>query len=499
MSDHTDSRFALNLATQFILAFVLSIFSAVISADGPKVVLSALASVTWLTFSFGFFYALFRAFGLRSLGLESFYQSFPFGMKKGANVLASGSAPKSIPVPAQPFDWHKLFSFQYLRFVGVLLIITSVFSLLFNIQWELSYKIIAAVISGVILLGGAEWLRTRKGGISPFLAMLAFALLQFSLSLSYQYAVQNAWPALFVSADTWLYCKIALTVILLFTMTRYPASWMPLLYFLVGWFSVTSLSYVGGSVTPMASAIFIVALSALTLVAATALRRVELSVANAVLANVYLQILLLPDASRLRYLFLILLIGIFAAQLLATVILSARDKSVTGPHILTIVLSHMGLLIGVQAIRYLFPLMNTYIGVSFLILANVTLVVYLIGRKLQSNTTVTDVMFNAAVILASIGLFIQVSGPWSAVIFLAYSTGILWFSLYRQNIRTRVYGCVLLLVSSVKLFTEFGGIFDKIWGCVAILVIGLLLVVLSYKFESVKDVMLHGMKGEKKT
>jgi hypothetical protein len=134
-----------------------------------------------------------------------------------------------------------------------------------------------------------------------------------------------------------------------------------------------------------------------------------------------------------------------------------------------------------------------------LILANITLIAYLIGKKLQSSTTVTDVMFNAAVILASIGLFIQVNGPWSAVIFLAYSTGVLWFSLYRQNIRTRVYGCVLLLVSCVKLYTEFGSIFDKIWGCVAILAIGLLLVVLSYKFETVKDVMLHGMNDRRKT
>ncbi len=46
---------------------------------------------------------------------------------------------------------------------------------------------------------------------------------------------------------------------------------------------------------------------------------------------------------------------------------------------------------------------------------------------------------------------------------------------------------------------EFGGIFDKVWGCVAILAIGLLLVVLSYKFETVKDVMLHGMNDRRKS
>lgn len=497
MNEQSQSRFVLNLMTQFVLAFFLSVLTAMVNADGPQVVLSALASIAWLTFSFGFFYGLFRAFGLRSAGLESFYQSFPFGMGKGS-YTETDTTKEPKRAPAEPFDWHKLFSFQYLRFIGVLLIITSVFSLLFNIEWALLYKIIAAAISGLILLGGAEWLRTRKGGISPFLAILSFALLQFSLTLTYQYALSNGWPVMLTSPDTWLYAKIGLTVVLLFTMTRYPAAWMPLLYVLVGWFSVTSLSYVGGSVSPMAAAVFVVALSAITLVAASALKRIELLIANVFLANITLEVLLLPEATNVRNLFLIVLIGIFAAQLLTTVMMSAKEPREVGPHIVNIVIAHIGLLIGVQAIRYLFPLIDTYIGVAFLVLANITLLAYLLGKKMKSSDAVMDVMFNAAVILASIGLFIQVDGPWSAVIFLAYSTLVLWFSLYRQNIRTRVYGCVLLLVSSIKLYTEFSGIFDKIWGCVAIMVIGLLLVVLSYKFEAVKDVFMHGVKSDKK-
>ena len=380
----------------------------------------------------------------------------------------------------------------------MLLIITSVFSLLFNIEWDLVYKITAAAVSGIILLGGAEWFRTRKGGISPFLSIMAFAMLQFSLSLAYLYATQNGWSPRLMEPDTWLYMKIALTVVLLFTMTRYPAIWMPLLYVLVGWFSVTSLSYVGGIVTPIGAAIFIIAMSAITLVAGHGLKRVELIVASGLLANIYLGWLLLPQAESVKNLFLILLVGIFAAQLFATVLSSARDAKDTPMHIFNIIASHILLLVGVQAVRYLFPVIDTYIGVSFLILANITLVMYLISRKLKSTVTVTDVLFNSAVVMASIGLFIQVDGPWSAVIFLGYSTAVLGFSLFRQNVRTRIYGCLLLLVSIIKLYVEFGVIFDKIWGCVAILVIGLILVALSYKFEAIKDVMLHGMNGEKK-
>lgn len=499
MTDQNQSRFALNLATQFFLAFVLTVFTTIVTAEGPRVVLSALSSIAWLTFSFGFFYGLFRSFGLRSSGLESFYQSFPFGGKGGESPSNTASVPAPVRAPAQPFDWHKLFSFQFLRFAGVLLIITSVFSLLFNIEWELLYKIIAAAVSGLLLLGGAEWLRTKKGAVSPFLSMMSFALLQFATSLTYEYAVLSGWPPALVSPDTWLYAKIALTVVMLFTMTRYPAAWMPLLYVLVGWFSAISLSYVGGIVSPMASAVFIVALSALTLVAAGALRKPELILANAIIANVQLTWLLLPQAPNIRFLVLILVIAIFAAQLFASAVVSAKEKNETILHITNIILSHLFLIVAIQTVRTLFPLMDEYIGISFLILANVTLLAYLVGKKMQSNLTVTDVLFNSAVILGSIGLFIQVTGPWSAVIFLAYSTAVLWFSLYRQNIRTRVYGCVLLLVSIIKLFFEFGGIFDKVWGCVAILAIGLLLVVLSYKFETVKDVMLHGMNDRKKS
>lgn len=495
MTEQHNSRFALNLATQFILAFLLSILASMIVTEGPKVMVSALASIAWLTFSFGFFYGLFRAFGLRSPGLESFYESFPFSGSR--NTQQASNIPTQARPATQPFDWHKLFSFQYVRFIGVLLIITSAFSLLFNIEWALLYKIIAAALSGLLLLGGAELLRTRRGTLSPFLAIVSFALLQFSLSLTYQYAIESAWPAVLTTADTWLYLKIGLTVILLFTMTRYSAAWMPLLYILVGWFSVTSLSYVGGDVSVIASAVFVIALSAITLVAGCGLRRPELLVANALLANLSLEILLLPEATSVKYLFLALLVAIFAAQLLSTVILSANDPKEAAPHVINIVLAHIGLLIGVQAIRFLFPLIDTYIGVSFLVLANITLIAYLIGKKISAQTSVTDVLFNAAIILASIGLFIQVTGPWSSVIFLAYSTGVLWFSLYRRNLRTRVYGCILLLVSSIKLYTEFSGIFDQVWGSLAILVIGLVLVLLSYKFETVKDVFMHGVKSGK--
>lgn len=70
MNEQPQSRFALNLMTQFVLAFLLTVFTAMVKADGPQVVLSALASVAWLTFSFGFFYGLFRAFGLRSRDLS---------------------------------------------------------------------------------------------------------------------------------------------------------------------------------------------------------------------------------------------------------------------------------------------------------------------------------------------------------------------------------------------------------------------------------------------
>lgn len=491
MSEQNQSRFALNLSTQFVLAFVCTV-SASMSPDIPRVILSTLGSIFWLTFSFGLFYAFFRLIGVRSSGLESFYQSFPFGShaKISNEALPQNVAPMP---PSPPFNWHKLFSFQFLRFAGVLLIITSVFSLLFNIHWELLYKIIATVVSGLILLGGAEWLRTRKGSVSPFLSILAFAMLQFSLSLSYQYATQNNWSALFLAADTWLYCKIALTVIMLWTMTRYPTAWMPLLYVLVGWFSATSLTYVDGTLTSLASAIFIVALSAITLGTGNVLRKPELILVNGFLAYFSMGWQLLPQAMTMRYLVLFLIIGVFAAQLFASVLLSGKEKGEKTLHIANTVFSHIFLLIGIQSMRAFFPIVDQYIGVTFLLLANITLCAYLVGKKLQSNTTFTDVLFNAAVILASVGLFVQVTGPWSSVIFLAYSTAVLWLSLYRQNIRTRVYGCILLLVSIIKLYFEFGGIFDRIWGCVAILIIGLLLVVLSYKFEAIKDVMLHGM------
>jgi hypothetical protein len=99
MAEQTQSRFALNLTTQFLVAFILTIVSASIRSEGASVVFSAIASIMWLTFSFGFFYGIFRAFGVRAAGLESFYQSFPFR----GTFVDSPSPVKTPQVAAKPF------------------------------------------------------------------------------------------------------------------------------------------------------------------------------------------------------------------------------------------------------------------------------------------------------------------------------------------------------------------------------------------------------------
>lgn len=504
MTNPQESKFGVNLMAQLIIAVALSLLGSMLYGNGAAIVLQGLSVLFWMTFAFGFMYGIFRMVGVRSESMEGFYQSFPIrsGSAFGSEAMKNSPAPRAESQQSilhKPVEWNKIFSFQFLRFVGVLLIITSVFSLLFNIEWDLLLKIIASVVSGLLLLGGAEWLRTKKGGISAFLAVLSFALLQFSLSLLYKYAVQNAWGPIFVNGDTWLYLKIALTLLMIFATTRYPAAWMPLLYMLVAYFTPTSLAYVDATLSPLASAIFIVMLSVITLASAHSLKRSELIVANSLLANAYFVWLLLSQAGYNRMIAMVILVAIFAAQLLATALTSSKNPGKLPHHVANIVFSHIMIVIGLMGLRGYFPLMNDYFGVALLIAANITLLSSLVADKAKAEQNVRDVLLNSAVILASIGLFIQVDGPWSAVVFLAYSTLVLWYSLYQSSLRTRIYGSILLVISLFKLYLEFSDIFDHVWGSVAILAIGLVLVLLSYKFEAVKDVMLHGMGGKKQS
>jgi hypothetical protein len=502
MADNQSSNFAANLVLQFFIGVVLWVISAS-SGGALSQILIPIASLLFISFFFGMFYGLFRLAGVRAEGLETFYESFPLNSR--SKGMFAPSAPATTPRPSQvrsadevsppSFDWQKLFSFQYLRIAGVILIITSIFSLLFNIHWELIHKIIASGVAGIILLGAAEYFRKKKGGIATFCSILSFALLEFMMTLLYQYMLGQNVSALLQSPDTWLFAKIVLGIVFLFTLVRYSADWQPLAYFLVLAVAPLSLQYVGADLSTVPSLVFIVVFAASTLGTAIVRRREELLIANAILSNVFLHWLITDSAISIQWVVLSLIGILLLAQLMSTIVISAQNrKGDAVMHIANIVIAHGFALAGMWIIGESLPLLNTYIGIAFLIAANVTLISYLISLQLKTESKLSDILLNTAIIVASAGLFIQVEGPWSAVVFLSYSCAVLWYSLYQQNLRTRIYGFVLLTISLIKLYLEFRGIFDQVWGTLAIMVIGLLLVVLSYKFEKVKDVMMHGLK-----
>lgn len=502
MADQQPSNFAANLVLQFFIGIILWVLGGAIGGMAFPILLP-ISSLLFLSFFFGLFYGLFRLAGVRAEGLETFYESFPLNSRSRQQQPASVTRSPESSSRTQsnttalppPFDWHKLFSFQYLRVAGVILIITSIFSLLFNIHWELIHKIIASGVAGIILLGAAEYFRTKKGGIATFCSILSFALLEFMMTLLYQYMLQQNISPILQNPDTWLFAKIVLAVIFLFTLIRYSADWQPLAYFLVLAASPLTLQYVGAELSTVAAIIFIVVYASLTLGTAINRQREELLIVNAIVSNVFLYWLITDSALTIRWIVLVLVGIVLLAQLLATITMSGKDqKSDPVLHIANIVIAHGFALAGMMWLKQFIPLLDTYIGIAFLIAANLTLVSYLIALQCKINEKIADVLLNTAIIVASVGLFVQVEGPWSAVVFLGYSCAVLWYSLYQNNLRTRIYGFVLLTISLIKLYLEFSGIFDQVWGTLAIMVIGLLLVVLSYKFEAVKDAMLHGVK-----
>lgn len=496
------SLFGLNLLTQFFVFLLLAGFADQMP-PGLRETFGLLGTLLFTSFLFGMFYGIFRLLGARSEGLEWFYQRFPCG-------FLTGGVSDAEPLPEEPlrvkeestFDWKALCSFRTLRFAGVALIITAAFSLLFNIEWQLIHKILVAAGLGVVALLGAEWTKRKGSGRWPaLLSVIGFTLLQFSLTLLSRYAIQETWSPLLQSPNTWLTFKFLLTSAALFTLWRYPGEMHPHLYFAVAYVSPLSLLYVGSPIDFPIGLVFAALLTAIVLAYGTMHRTASLWILNAIAANAFTFYLYIGEAwtggnAAAGVLALIAFGAFFVTHLTIAVAGAQTDRPLDKLEYTHVVLIHVIAGLGILALRDSFQLLRDYHGFAYVALGLASFFASFAGGRRMTDKRFRDVLANLAIILSTIGLFLQTTGPWSSIAFLLYACAVLWLSLRMSSIRTRIYGFIILLVSLVKLYMQFSEIFKSIPGSLAVLGIGVILVALSYKFEALKDLVMHGLPAK---
>lgn len=517
------SRFALNLITQLFLGTALTAMASLWPTP-VNIIFGTIAALLNWSFMIGLLYSVIRMMGTKIDRLEWYYQHVPFGFPfNSVGGTASTQAPtadRSRPAEtlSTPVNWERFFSVEYIRYAGLILIISAVFAFLFRIEWSLPYKIAASFLASFAAIVAAEVGRTKnRERLAGSCFLVSFAFAQFGLTLLFKYFLQESGPqhaSLFAELNFWLAVKFGLTLICVFLLRRYPASFVPLVFFIIVYLSPVSLLRVIPVLPTSSGLLFVLATTVLALTYAVHNLRYEVQLLNAVFANLYAfsfinavnraWVTLSPfpvgqdtGAIEQNIQIFMCLACVFLLHLAAGAMHVARlegedediaEKNLSLP-VSELVVYHvlgMSCLIGAQAN---IPQYNGYYGLTFIVTASLSFFVFLLLRNRKIDNSYTEVLFNAALLLSVVGMFLNTEGTWTAIVFLLFSCLAIYLSFVLGTFRTRVYAFAALTVSMFKLYVECSDLFDSIPGTAMILVIGVILMVLSYKLEGIKSLV----------
>ncbi|MDD4319588.1 MAG: hypothetical protein PHW10_04680, partial [Candidatus Peribacteraceae bacterium] len=442
----TSSVFGLNILALFILSALIPAIADRLPA-GAEGILNAAGSLGWVLFVFGMLYGLSRLTGAKSAPLEEFYQHFPlFWWNRGASVFGSlemerqrnegpavpaGRAGESHDEPLS-FRWESLFSFKYLRYLGILLIISSLFSIIFKIEWQLIHKIIAAAVAGACAMAAAEWLHRRgKGEIAVTSSLVGFALLQFALSLLSAYMREFHWATVWADPNVWLVLKTVLTLGYLFPLQRYPSPYHSFPFLGIAYLTPLSLQMASTPVDARGAGLFLLIMTGIALVHGLRERRDGVFLLNAVLSFGFAfgfffandGFFSIPTPSP--WWGLILVFILFLAHLTATVgALFPEPRRPAQALMLHAIAIHVLMALTVLQSGTSLPLIDEYLGFAFLAVACCPFIAFLFIESRRIRTDLSETFLNLAIILSTVGIFLQVHNRWSAVLFLACSCGV---------------------------------------------------------------------------
>jgi hypothetical protein len=493
------SRFGMNLLAQFFLAIV----TAGIAQSAPSQIadiLNALAVALSGLFAFGLFYGFFRLLGANVGALETLYNSFPIGWNQ-QNPPMSNQETDPRPSSQRTIQWSAICSFTTLRYAGVLLMVTAAFSLLFTIEWNLMTKIIVAAGASIALLIIAIVAKRSHRDFAAALAALAsFALLQFTLTLLYQYMNTIEVSPLLQNVHTWLFVKLGCSLLAVPLIRRFPADTQALAAFVICYASPFTLQYAGGEIALPMAVVYLAFMGGFALWYGMATALPSVWIASAMGSFGYLNVIAARNVALGGATEPLALLAIIASVAFLIV-----HVTMAGIHVLHndgkrgwidlahVILVHVFMVLTLLNLQGIVPYLQGNVGIGIFLVGACAFCLSLATRNVAWSVW-HETTVNLAIIFSAAGLFMQVSGPWSAVGFLLYACAVLWFSLYQISMRTRVYGFLLLIVSIVKLYLQFSEIFNSVPGSLVILCIGGFLVFLSYKFQDLEKIIRSGLR-----
>ncbi len=539
------SRFGINLVAQFLIGILLPLIGS--SAGHPLTpILYCVAALAHWSFAIGLVYGFFRLFGARADGLEWYYQHVPVGLSsagdappQGDSITAGGGARQSAPIgsfikasaPKSEIDWERFFSVDYIRYAGLILIVSSLFAFLFRIEWSLPYKIIASFLGAAAAIVFAEvGQRKNKELLAGSCFLLSFALAQFGFTLLFKYFAQDADASLLGSTETWIVVKTIFTALGIVGLTRYRAGYLPVVFFIIAYFTPLSLLRVVPEIPLNSELGFVIVMSLITLTFGVLRTHYEVTLVNVLSANCYALSLFRPtrapweilsknlalvdghNVNQRNFAVFVGLALLFVLHIVAGMFHALRCKSAdesssgaeapTGNRsidaqgdwtlaIFQLLLTQVIGAISLSAVQTNIPAIEGFVGITLLISSMVSFCSYFVLRTSGLNNSYTEVLLNSALFISTIGMFLHVHEPWTAIVFLVFSCIVIYVSFVLGTLRTRVYAFAALTVSMIKLYSECNELFDSISGTAVILVIGVVLMVLSYKLEDVKSLLTN--------
>ena len=499
-------------------------------------VFGSILSWSWVL---GILYAIIRLGGARIDPLEWYYQNVPLGLLKSfsqADMANSKSDPsfKEVRVGTEEdrnndtsltgLDLGKFLSPEYVRYAGLLLIVSALFAFLFRIEWSLTLKIIGAFAGSVIGLAAAEYLlRTKHGRFAAVFFLVAFALGQFGTTLLLQYyqvQVDNSAGKL---AVYWLVLKTGISTAAGFGLLRYRSSLAAVGWLIIAYMTPASLERVVHTIPLQFNLTFTIVMAIVSLGLARVLTSQKLAITQCIIGNAFvLSLLVIGYDSSIKFsqylsvMFLEYTLSppmqmfiAFAVLFLLQIISSAsfaveRQSQATGNAASSnfqegvieerlgyfeLVLLHIVGAITLIVTQNLTPQIDNYFGITLLSTASISFIALLIVRSKGVSGRYADTLLNLALLLSVGGMFLNTRGPWSALVFLAFSCAMIYVSFTLGTNRTKGYAFVALTVSLFRLYTTSQELFDSIPGTVIILFIGVVLLGLSYKLETIKRVV----------
>jgi hypothetical protein len=284
-------------------------------------------------------------------------------------------------------------------------------------------------------------------------------------------------------------------------LVRYPSKYHDAAYLPISYLGPFTLAWAETAVTDATlTTVFLLILTGLTIWRALSLKQEALlcigmgfgfilTLSHHLVPGSYVYVASVPTWAQSTVWFGAGLMTLLFIAYLAVLVCMAVRRIRRGVSHWPLIILHGLLLVWLGLAQFQLVLLHEYFGIALLIVSAISFVGSLVVEMKKVEDQFGQVLMNLCIIIATVGVFIQVEDEWASVAFLTYACLVLWLALRTQYTRTRIYGFIILTVALVRLVFEFKTVFDSISATIWTLIIGIAFTLLSFQYEQLKDMV----------